>query len=131
MDKGLAHTKKTASYTQRASIRVAPGHKWSITGTTFVTRTNGLILFILYIAHPESIMNITPSKFTDETKVAGKALRTANRDIIQRNLDRIIQWPEKWQMFFNIKKCNVIYIRPRNTNHICCTTGEPLELAKE
>ncbi len=47
------------------------------------------------------------SKFADETKV-GKVIRT-DQDAreLQGDRDRLYDWARKWQMEFNIGKCNI------------------------
>lgn len=42
--------------------------------------------------------------FDNDTKVGGEALAKTDYEIIQRDLNDITEWPEKWQMFFNPEK---------------------------
>ncbi len=47
------------------------------------------------------------SKFADETKV-GKVIRTdQDARVLQGDRDRLYDWARKWQMEFNIGKCNI------------------------
>ncbi len=49
----------------------------------------GPIIFIIYINDLELGLKSTLSKFADDTKVDGKALTTADCEVIQRDLDLI------------------------------------------
>ena len=91
----------------------------------------GPILFIVYINDLEIGLKSTVSKFADDTKVGGKVLTTADCENIQRDLDRIVQWSEKWQMPFNVDKCKVMHVGPRNIKHTYNMAGRPLQVVQE
>ena len=53
-------------------------------------------------------------KFADDTKLA-KIIRNIQDAIqMQKNLDDLSRWAEKWKMAFNAKKCKVIHYGTRN-----------------
>ncbi len=89
----------------------------------------GPILLIIYINDLE--LGLKLSKFANDTKVGGKALTTADCEIIQRDLDQITPWSEKWQMSFNTTKCQVTHSGSRNSNHTYYMGGEPLQTMLE
>ena len=91
----------------------------------------GPILFIIYINDLESGLKSTISKFADDTKVGGKALTKTDCEIIQKDLNHIIEWSEKWQMSFNVDKCKVMHIGSQNSNHTYIMNGRPLQAMQE
>ncbi len=57
------------------------------------------------------------SKFADDTKV-GRVIRTEqDANELQGDLHRLYDWARKWQIEFNIGKCNVMSAG-RNNLHI-------------
>ena len=45
-------------------------------------------------------------KFADDTKVFRKIKSDADRQHLQDDLNKLIEWSEKWQMLFNFGKCS-------------------------
>ena len=91
----------------------------------------GPILFIIYINDLEVGLKSSISKFADDTKVGGKALTTADCEIIQNDINQIIKWSEKWQMSFNPDKCKVMHVGSRNSNFSYKMQGKPLQAVQE
>ena len=56
------------------------------------------------------------AKFADDTKLDGKVICTEDCNIIQNDLNKLIDWSEKWLMSFNIDKCKVMHIEDKNPN---------------
>lgn len=61
---------------------MAPGHKWSTTGSVL-----GPIILIKYIDSLEIELKSTIPIFADDIKVGGRALTKADWEISQRDLD--------------------------------------------
>lgn len=55
------------------------------------------ILFMIYINNLESGLKCFISISADDTKVRGKALTTADCELVQKELVQMIQWSEKRQ----------------------------------
>ena len=55
--------------------------------------------------------NITSNvlKFADETKVFRKVDTDGDKQHLQNDLDRLLKWSEKWQMFFSFGKCKCLH----------------------
>ena len=47
--------------------------------------------------------------FTDDTKVFMKINSDADRQHLQDDLNKLIEWSEKWQMMFNFGKCKCLH----------------------
>ena len=48
-------------------------------------------------------------KFADDTKVFRKVNTDGDKQHLQNDLDKLIKWSEKWQMFFNFGKCKCLH----------------------
>ena len=76
----------------------------------------GPLLFILYLNDLENCISSKVYKFADDTKIARPIVNTNDNAKLQRDLDRMISWADKWQMEFNCSKCKVLHVGNRNTN---------------
>ena len=47
-------------------------------------------------------------------KTANIVIAEAQRQIIQKNFNTLVDWSEKWQMKFNLDKCHVLHIENYN-----------------
>ena len=74
----------------------------------------GPVLFILYINDLDLEIKSIISKFADDTKLAGKVTTIEDREQIKRDLIKLMEWADKWQMSFNVDKCKVMHIGSRN-----------------
>ena len=55
-------------------------------------------------------------KFADDTKVFRKIKSDADRQHLQDDLNKLIEWSEKWQMLFNFGKCKCLHTGHGNEN---------------
>ena len=62
----------------------------------------GPILFLIYINDLEEGVTSKILKFADDTKLFRK--RNGDKQQLQDDIDKLIKWPEKWQMLFNFFK---------------------------
>ena len=67
----------------------------------------GPILFLIYINDLDD--DITSKVFADDTKVFRKFKSDADRQHLQDDLNKLIEWSEKWQMLFNFGKCKCLH----------------------
>ena len=65
----------------------------------------GPILFLIYINGLDDDIISKMLKFADDTKVFRKIENDADREHLQDDLNKLIEWSEKWQMLFNFGKC--------------------------
>ncbi len=107
---------------KRTALRVVAGHKWSATGVSAETHP---LHYIRIYQRPRTGITIHSNKICRWHKGGWECLHDGY-DIIQRNLDQITQWSEKWQMLIYTTKCKVIHIVSGNSNHTYHMDGEPL-----
>ena len=93
----------------------------------------GPLLFLIFINDlEEGAVADLVFKFADDTKVATIIREEADRDNLQRSLDELESWAQRWGMAFNVQKCKVMHVGPRNmkyeysmNNTVLETTGRP------
>jgi hypothetical protein len=86
----------------------------------------GPILFLIYINDMDDGIACKISKFADDTKIASKVTTTHDREILQSDLDRLVNWASKWQMKFNVEKCKVLHIGSNNNRAQYLMNGQQL-----
>ena len=69
----------------------------------------GPILFLIYINDLDDDITSKVLKFADDTKVFRKIKSDADRQHLQDDLKKLIEWSEKWQMLFNFGKCKCLH----------------------
>ena len=74
----------------------------------------GPILFLIYINDLDDDITSKVLKFADDTKVYRKIKSDADRQHLQDDLNKLIEWSEKWQMLFNFGKCKCLHTRHGN-----------------
>ena len=76
----------------------------------------GPILFLIYINDLDDDITSEVLKFADDTKVFRKIKSDADRQHLQDDLNKLIEWSEKWQMLFNFGKCKCLHTGHGNEN---------------
>ncbi len=66
-------------------------------------------LFLIYINDLDDDITSKVLKFADDTKVFRKIKSDADRQHLQDDLNKLIEWSEKWQMLFNFGKCKCLH----------------------
>ena len=56
-------------------------------------------------------------KFADDTKITASISSVEERNILQTDLTRLMEWSEKWQMKFNVNKCQVMHYGFNNPSY--------------
>ena len=74
----------------------------------------GPILFLIYMNDLDDDITSKVLKFADDTKLFRKIKRDAGRQHLQDDLNKLIEWSEKWQMLFNFGKCTSLHTRHGN-----------------
>ena len=78
----------------------------------------GPTLFIYYINDlPDSTDQIV-RLFADDSKVYSEINSQEDVDKLQKGINDMVQWSEKWLMRFNSKKCKILHLGKNNKKHV-------------
>ncbi|XP_059510326.1 adenylate kinase 2, mitochondrial isoform X1 [Stegostoma tigrinum] len=76
----------------------------------------GPLLFVVFINDLDEEVEGRVSMFADDTKVGGAIDSIEGYCTLQRDIDSMQRWAEKWQMEFNLDKCEVMHFGRSNLN---------------
>jgi len=93
----------------------------------------GPLLFLIFINDIDMAVEGIDiiKKFADDTKVGHVMETEADRVMMQEALDALCKRATTWGMAFNIKKCKVMHLGPKNPEHQYQMDGQPLEATEE
>jgi len=115
---------------QRVAIRGTFSHWASVLSGVPM----GPILFLIYISDLDYGIRNWILKFADDTKVFSRAngsepvYRSAS---LQKDLDTLVNWSEKWQMLFNVGKCKVMHFGRNNPSNDYYMKSKKLETTQK
>ena len=70
----------------------------------------GLLLFLIYINDLDTNIISKMSKFADDTKLCHRARNPDDIMELQEDINKLLEWENRWQMSFNVHKCSVMHI---------------------
>jgi hypothetical protein len=74
----------------------------------------GSVLFVAFINdQPEAVSRVR-SMYADDTKIYTTVKNTSQKAQLQGDVDRLIDWADKWQLRFNADKCTEIHLGKNN-----------------
>jgi hypothetical protein len=77
------------------------------------------------------MLNVWMNKFADDTK-GGKVIENLqDKENLQRALDLLCEWAEKWGMSFNVQKCKIMHIGKNNPCYEYTMRGTKLGTTEE
>ena len=76
----------------------------------------GPICFTIFMNDMDLDVNSELSKFADDTKVIRPIKRVEDRESLQDDINKLMEWTTKWQMSFNTAKCTVLHFGYGNPN---------------
>ena len=91
----------------------------------------GPLCFTVYMDDLEKGLTSFISKFADDTKLAYGINSEQDRRHLQEDLNKLIQWTQKWQMNFNTEKCSVLHFGYNNPHGQYRINNEILESKEE
>ena len=71
------------------------------------------VLFLVFIDDLDEGLLSDELKFADNTKIFRRIDSENDREVLQRDLDRLVLWSEVWQMRFmrfNVDKCKMMHL---------------------
>ena len=74
----------------------------------------GPCLFLIYINDIDLNISGEMLKFADDIKVICSIEKEENGATLQADLDKLLDWSNKWQMQFNLEKCKVMHFGYNN-----------------
>ena len=69
----------------------------------------GPILFIIFINDLPDVVDTCVKIFADDTKIFNYIRIQSDCEKLQRDLDNLSEWSDKWQLRFNVSKCGVMH----------------------
>ena len=72
------------------------------------------MLFLIFINDLEEDIVGNVFKFADDTELFRQISDAVDTRGMQEDLDRLVEWADKWQMKFNVSKCKVMHAGKRN-----------------
>ena len=76
----------------------------------------GPTLFLIFFKDIDDSLTNTVFKFADDSKLVGQSRNLDDRAKLQRNLDLMKAWEERWCMKFIVDKCKHLQISDRKRN---------------
>lgn len=78
----------------------------------------GPVLFVIYINDLPEVVDSLCSMYADDTKVYRPVKTSEDNKYLQKDLDNLVDWADKWQMRFNADKCKILQIGAKNKNYV-------------
>ncbi len=94
----------------------------------------GPVHFVIYINDTDLGLSNLITKFADDTKTGNAALSEQDMQSLQKDLRKLSDWSEKWEMPFNINKWQVLQISYRNKkmeNEMCGVKIKSVQSVKD
>ena len=77
----------------------------------------GPILFLVYVNDLPEVVSNKVKLFADDTKMYQEVNDSNQKEEMQENLNKIMDWSTKWQLPFNIDKCKVLHLGKNNQKY--------------
>ena len=74
----------------------------------------GPVMFVIFIYDLPEILESWCTMYADDTKVSSTVQTESERQTMQADIDKLVDWADKWQLRFNADKCKVIHIGRSN-----------------
>ena len=77
----------------------------------------GPVLFVIFINDLPDVLNSWCQMYADDTKVSTTVDSEKESQVLQKDIDRLVEWADRWQLHFNTAKCKVIHLGRNNPAH--------------
>ena len=78
----------------------------------------GPLFFLIFINDLDDNFSVNVFKFADDTKIFKQVSNVQDNIHMQADLDKLVDWADKWQMQFNVSKCKVMHIGQKNPRFV-------------
>ena len=115
--------------TGRQERMVLSGHtsEWSaVTSGVPQGSVLGPTCFVIFINDIDDVLNLVSRfvyKFVDDTKYVRVVTDDKDKEAMQANINKLMEWAEEWQMDFNTSKCKVLHVGSTNCKFQCTMGG--------
>lgn len=98
--------------TQRTRVGRCLSNSINITSGVVQGSCLGPLLFLIFINDLAGIFDSTikPKLYADDLKLYATVESSLDSDRLQRNIDRMVEWSDYWQLSISIKKCQVLQV---------------------
>ena len=96
--------------TQKVSVNGVHSSPINVTSGVPQGSVLGPTLFLLYINDINNNVNSTVRLFADDSLLYRPIWSQTDHEILQKDLEMLTSWANKWQMSFNVSKCKVLSI---------------------
>ena len=102
---------------QRVSVNGAVSEWSSVTSGVPQGSVLGPVLFVIFINDLPEVLSSWCEMYADDTKVSASVDTDSERQMLQMEIDRLVEWADVWQLRFNASKCKVIHFGRNNPEH--------------
>ena len=78
----------------------------------------GPIQFVIFINDLPDAIQCCIKPFADDTKIYRRVTNNDHIQMLQASLNNATLWAERWNMFFNLKKCHHLHIGKHSINQL-------------
>jgi hypothetical protein len=78
----------------------------------------GPILFLIFINDIASTLNCSTRLFADDCLIYKEITTPDDTKTLQADLDKLVEWSQQWQMYFNVDKCYIMRVTLARKNKI-------------
>ena len=89
------------------------------------------VLFVIFINDMPDYVESMCQLFADDAKIFRSVKSNEDNIILQRDLNKLSTWADRWQLPFNIGKCKSLHIGRHNPHHRYEMKGQQLEQVDE
>jgi hypothetical protein len=91
----------------------------------------GPVLFLIFINDIDEGIRSRMWKFADDLKMMGRVTSKDDIEQIRKDIDKLVEWSEDWQLSFNLEKCKVMHIGSKNEENRYVMNGKDLKAVLE
>ena len=102
---------------QYVSINGVTSEKGLVTSGVPQGSVLGPTLFIYFINDLPSVTSCPNKIFADDTKAHKDIKNDDDSELLQKAINAMVDWSEKWQLKFNADKCSMLHLGKNNPTH--------------